>query len=360
MATDATVPPLMIGSVASYFPLHSLRVPPGRFRRSWPDAVAAVIVQQVDEPTAEQTLRLSIRALSPIGDGVSSVVREMYEENPYPRWVTALSLSSDISFDEKMKLMFPRAAFDPLGKAEVDILIAGCGTGRHAVETARLYRGARILAIDLSLASLAHAKRKTDELGLANIEFGQADILQLGNLGRRFDVIESIGVLHHLHDPLEGWRTLIGLLRPGGFMCIGLYSALARQGVSAARAHIAERGYRATAHDIRRFRQEIFGLGDDAPAKSLSRSSDFFATSSCRDLCFHVNEQRTTIPAIKEFLAANDLAFIGFPADLAMTDLDCWHEFETKRPTAFLTMYQFWVQKRAAGGKENEGPANVV
>jgi SAM-dependent methyltransferase len=357
MASDETVPPLMIGSVATYFPLHTLQVSPDRFKRSWPDIVARVVVQQVDEPATERALRLSIPALSPISEGVSSLVREMYEENPYPRWVTALSLDSDLSFDEKMKLMFPHATFVPLGKADVDILIAGCGTGRHAVEIARLYRGAKILAIDLSLASLAHARRKTNELGLGNIEFGQADILEFGCLGRSFDVIESVGVLHHLREPLKGWRVLIGLLRPGGFMSIGLYSALARQGVSAARALIAERGYGATVHDIRRFRQEIYGLEDGAPAKSLSQSSDFFTTSSCRDLFFHVEEHPTTIPAIKEFLAASDLAFIGFdcpmraeyaerfPADRAMTDLDCWHEFEVERPNAFRAMYQFWVQK---------------
>ena len=254
----------------------------------------------------------------------------------------------------------------------MDILVAGCGTGRHAIEIARLYRGAKILAIDLSLASLAYAKRKTSELGLENIEFGQADMLELESLGRSFDVIELVGVLHHLRDPLKGWRVLLGLLRPGGFMSIGLYSALARQGVTAARALIAERGYRATAHDIRRFRQDIFGLEDGAPAKSPSQSSDFFATSSCRDLFFHVEEHCTTIPDIKDFLAANDLSFIGFdgpmrgeyaerfPEDRAMTDLDCWHTFELERPTAFLTMYQFWIQKSAARDGASRDPRNVT
>ena len=360
LATDDRVPALMIGSVASYFPLHSLEVSADRFKRAWSDDVRRVVVQQVDEPAAEQSLRLSIPALSPIAEGTSSLVREMYEENPYPPWVTALSLSSDLSFDEKMKLMFPHVAFEGLGKVDVDILVAGCGTGRHAIETARLYRGARILAIDLSLASLAYAMRKAGESGLPNLEFGHADILELGKLGRSFDIIESVGVLHHLSDPLEGWRALISLLRPGGFMKIGLYSALARQGVAAAKALIESRGYRATAHDIRRFRQDVFGLDDGAAARSLTRSSDFYATSSCRDLFFHVQEHRTTIPAIKEFLGANDLTFIGFdgpmraeyaerfPADPAMTDLDCWDQFETERPSTFLAMYQFWVQKRPA------------
>ncbi len=43
----------------------------------------------------------------------------------------------------------------------VDVLIAGCGTGQHAIETAQRFSGARVLAIDLSLTSLAYAKRKT-------------------------------------------------------------------------------------------------------------------------------------------------------------------------------------------------------
>jgi 2-polyprenyl-3-methyl-5-hydroxy-6-metoxy-1,4-benzoquinol methylase len=51
-------------------------------------------------------------------------------------------------------------------------------------------------------------------LGLENIEFAQADILELGSLGRSFDIIESVGVLHHLHDPLEGWRVLLALRGP--------------------------------------------------------------------------------------------------------------------------------------------------
>ncbi len=180
MAAGETAPPLLIGSVATYFPLHSLQLTPGRFKRAGPDAVAHIVVQQVDEPATERSLRVSMPALTPIREGVSSLVREMYEENPYPRWVTALSLASALSFDEKMKLTFPLAAFDPLGKADVDILVAGCGTGRQAVEIARLYRGAKILAVDLSLASLAHAKRKSNELGLGDITFGQADILELG------------------------------------------------------------------------------------------------------------------------------------------------------------------------------------
>jgi len=53
--------------------------------------------------------------------------------------------------------------------------------------------------------------RKTKELKLSNIEYAQADIMELGSFERRFDLIECSGVLHHLGDPLAGWRILVDL-----------------------------------------------------------------------------------------------------------------------------------------------------
>ena len=57
----------------------------------------------------------------------------------------------------------------------------------------------------------------------------QADILHLHHLGKEFDIIESTGVLHHMDEPMVGWKALVDLLKPGGLMKIGLYSDLARQ-----------------------------------------------------------------------------------------------------------------------------------
>ena len=110
------------------------------------------------------------------------------------------------------------------------------------------------------------------------------------------------GVLHHLGDPWQGWRALLTLLRPGGVMQVGLYSKLARQNVVAARALIAERGYRPVPEDIRRCREEILAAADGSLLKSASTFSDFFTTNECRDLIFHVQEHQMTLPQIKAFL----------------------------------------------------------
>ena len=219
---------------------------------------------------------------------------------------------------------------------------------------------ANILAVDLSLASMAYASRKARELGLSNIAFGQADIMQLGRLSQRFDIVESSGVLHHLGDPEAGWRVLVSLLKPNGLMRISLYSEIARSIVVAAREFIAAQGYASTIEDIRRFRQDVLALPADHPVKAISFGRDFFSASECRDLAFHVQEQRFTLPRVKAFLAENQLEFLGFDVDLdalnkytaqcpddrARIDLDHWHLFEQANPDVFSGMYQFWVQKR--------------
>src|SRR5258708_14463368 len=130
-----------------------------------------------------------------------------------------------------------------------------------------------MLAVDLSLASLGYARRKSEELGLT-IAYAQADILELerdlDKGGRQFDLIERLGVLHRLADPWAGWVTLLSLLRPGGFMLLGLYSETARRPIVAARARIAERG----AEDIRSFRQELIQSDDSQAYASILESED--------------------------------------------------------------------------------------
>ena len=69
--------------------------------------------------------------------------------------------------------------------------------------------------------------------------------------------------------------------------------------------------------------------------------------STCRDMLFHVQEHRFTIPQIKEYLSQLGLTFRGFELNnlVALDSLDEWDIFEQKNPNTFLNMYQFWAQK---------------
>lgn len=355
--SGAAVAPVWISAVAAYRPLHSLRLEV-LLDRNWPLSIEALLTQQIGEPREEESLRAAIPRLTLIEDDVSMRVKEQYEQNPYPRWVAAAAVAPR-ALDTDLKEKFPQARFRPLGRAAgLDILIAGCGTGQHAIETTRQFTGARTLAVDLSRASLAYAMRMTRPLGLP-IAYAEADILKLDEIGRSFDVIEASGVLHHLADPLGAWRRLLALLRPGGVMNVGLYSELGRRHVLHGRAFIAAQGHVPTADGIRQCRQDIMARPDDPLLREIAGAVDFFSLSGCRDLLFHVQEHRLTLPEIGAFIAEEQLTFIGFetsaavqrayrtifPNDPAMIDLDQWHAFEVENPRAFSAMYQFWVQK---------------
>ncbi|MGC2452072.1 MAG: methyltransferase [Pseudolabrys sp.] len=348
---------MQIAALAMYAPLHTLPCASVLLERKWNPLIDAVLTQQLREPAQERQLRDLIPRLTQIEDEVSQRVRQQYEENPYPRWVHIAGQVAPMPIDQYLRDQFPTAAFTPLGKTSaLDMLIAGCGTGQVAIGSVQKHEGAQALAIDLSLTSLCYARRKTPAELASRIDYAQADILKLGSIDRSFDVIDACGVLHHMADPLAGWRILLSLLRPGGLMHLAFYSDVGRGDVAAARMFIAERKFGATPHDIRRCRQELLAT----PLASVTRFTDFFTTSECRDLLFHVHEARVTIPVIKDFIRENGLKFIGFEFDLpvlmrqraqfaaagwSLADLDRWQEVETKYPDTFSGMYQFWVQK---------------
>ena len=358
--SGAPVSELWLAAFAAYCPLTSLSAANLLAQRRWSDPVTKLMTQQVREIEQERQLFASVPRLTAIGEGTSHAVRQQYEENPYPRWIKASPVGQPTTLAAHLREQFPLVDSRLLPPAEAsEILIAGCGTGQHSIEVARQFKGARVLAIDLSLTSLSYAMRKTRELSLKNIEYAQADILQLGTLGRQFDVIEASGVLHHLAEPMVGWRALLSLLRPGGFMRLGLYSKLARRDLTAARALIAQRDYGSSPEEIRDCRQEIASVGENTVLARVAEWGDFFCTSTCRDLLFHVTEHQLTLLEISAFLRQNQLQFLGFmlpratqesfrrrfPDDTTMTNLSNWHTFETENPTTFREMYEFWVRK---------------
>jgi SAM-dependent methyltransferase len=323
--------------------------------------VSALLRQQIAEPAEELRLRATLPRLTEIANATSQAVRAQYEENPYPRWSRNAPVGTQRTVDDYMARRFPLAPFKPIGKPRLDYLVAGCGTGQQVMDVLQTFSNVSLTAIDLSLASLAYAQRATSPIGTHDVAFGQADILELGRLGRQFDVVDSSGVLHHMADPLAGWRVLLSLLPARGLMRIALYSTLARRHIVAAQRLIAERGWPSDAGGIRAARQAILALPDDAPERHVTSGIDFFTLSECRDLLFHVQEHTFDIPALAAFLSDNGLAFLGFevppavahayarrfPADPAMTDLSNWHAFEQDNLDTFIGTYQFWLQKPA-------------
>ena len=304
-------------------------------------------------------------------DATGNAVAAQYEANPYPRWgwVQPPLAGAVRAFLDRIANGSEAPPPDQLpgggwAGGPLSILIAGCGTGRQAVEAAHAYApNARLLAFDFSRPSLRYAAMKARRHRLDSIRFRQADILDFPAFEPPFDapvdLIECIGVLHHLADPFAGWRILLDRLRPGGLMYVGLYSATARRGLTALRERLAGDGIDPADPDtIREVRARILAEPEDDFEHALADSADFYTLSEVRDLLFHAHEQPLTLEAIGAFLEDEALeflhmdlrphiadAFAAAQGESEALNLKAWADFERDNPDTFDGMYLFWVRK---------------
>lgn len=303
-----------------------------------------------------------ITRLAPFADETSRRVARQYETNPYPRWQ-----SLHVSQAGAMKAMLSRF-FTPDRLAFMDgpfdVLVAGAGTGKQALQSAFAYGPeARVLATDLSAASLGYAQSMAERYHVENVAFMVADILDLDRLDRQFDIIECVGVLHHMADPWAGWRKLLSRLEPGGLMYVGLYSAIARADIRALRDAPDYPGPDCDDSAARAWRAQLLDRPAGTPGGGLVLSRDFYTLHEFRDLALHPAEQHVTLDEIARFLDENGLAFRGFTLDPLVLQafasehpdsewpgsLADWQAFERAQPRVFETMYRFWCERLLPG-----------
>ena len=148
-------------------------------------------------------------------------MKRQYEENPFPRWRFTLRPIKGNDINE-----FTNRYSDTFFK-KPEILIAGCGTGQQAMAWSA-YKDSKIYAVDLSSESLAYAIRKAKEKNIKNINFYHLDLLDIGLLNKKFDLIISTGCLHHMEKPEDGLESLVNVLKPEGLIYLGLYSKRGR------------------------------------------------------------------------------------------------------------------------------------
>lgn len=322
-----------------------------------PRALRAVLRDELDARRIEAARADNLGRLTAVTDPTSRRVADQYTKDPYPRWLS-LQAPEPGGAKDRMRVHFTADELAVID-GRCDVLIAGAGTGRQAVQSAIGYgSGSQVLAIDLSAPSLAYGARMADALGVANLRFAIGDIQCLDEIDSRFDVIECVGVLHHMVDPYAGWRALLGRLRPGGLMLIGLYSAISRRVIRAQSENPDWPGPNADDDGLRAYRRRLMqgGFGEDAFA--LTKTIDFFTKSGFRDLALHVSERTCAIPEIGDFMTAHGLEFHGFslpddtlrayadafPGDGPPGTLEHWWAFEQANPRTFSGMYLFWCR----------------
>lgn len=154
---------------------------------------------------------------------VGKKVRAFYEDCSFPGYD---DFDTPLELVEKAKRGTYARLLDeqlPLG---VRILDAGCGTGQLSIFLSMVHR--TVVGADFSSASLAKAYEFKRRFDLKHVFFVQMDLFAPALRPESFDYVFSNGVLHHTADAYGAFQNLCALLKPTGYITIGLYNTYGR------------------------------------------------------------------------------------------------------------------------------------
>ncbi len=199
---------------------------------------------------------------------------------------------------------------------EIRILDAGCGTGVGTEYLLHLNPAARVVGIDISTQALQIAQKRCDRYN--RLELHHLNIYEAARLPGQFDLINCVGVLHHLEHPQKGLQALAEKLAPGGIMHIFVYGELGRWEITLMQQAIAllqdpnQADYRAGVQIGRK----LFEILPETN-RLAKREKERWALENHRDECFadmyvHPQEIDYNIYTLFELIESVDLEFVGF------------------------------------------------
>ena len=249
-------------------------------------------------------------------DEITSRIRDMYEQFPYPAGNPVNRVGNDVD------LALSYQALRPERKGPAQVLDAGCGRGLGILGAATLQPKVRFLGVDINRVALAEATAAAKQRGLQNASFQESDLMQLDGFDvppGGFDMVHSSGVIHHLSDPATGLARLREVLAPHGVINLMVYAKHGREPLMQ------------TAEAISQLLPDDMPLQDKVqPAREVAALAKhhvlagtvFENTLEVNDVEFvdrllNVNETSYDIPKLSEVLEAAGLRFLRWiePAD---------------------------------------------
>jgi SAM-dependent methyltransferase len=167
---------------------------------------------------------LGCGAAYPIADGVPRMLPRGAHDGPATSYAWTKFDTAIPEYERNfLDLIQPLDMGAFMGKLVLD---AGCGFGRHAFFAARY--GAEVVAMDSSPEACASAFENLKDLSRAHVI--QGDIHHPPLRRAQFDLVFSMGVLHHLPEPRQAFAALHEMVRPGGRLSLWVYGP--RQGLT--------------------------------------------------------------------------------------------------------------------------------
>jgi SAM-dependent methyltransferase len=223
-------------------------------------------------------------------------VREFYLRAPFPNYPPHDSYSG-------LRARAGRSEFVQLLDRSIDgdaaIAELGCGTGQLGLYLATA--GRRVVGCDLSRASLQLAVAAAQRYRVEDsVRFIESDLRAPGLRERAFDVVIASGVLHHTPDPRASFGAVTRLLKPGGFVVIGLYNSFARLPLR-----------------LRRAVHRLTGKAPFDPVLRDRKAEPARREAWLRDQYEHPEEHRHTLGEVQRWFRENEVEYVrAYPSPL--------------------------------------------
>jgi 2-polyprenyl-3-methyl-5-hydroxy-6-metoxy-1,4-benzoquinol methylase len=223
--------------------------------------------------------------------GVTHRVREFYEEVPFPSYNDFDTIDRFVKkADEGVFARLLRKQL-PAGLKVVEI---GCGTGQLSNYLAAT-TGSSVYATDMTHASLRLGNDFARRNGINGVRFIQMNLFKPAISPESMDVLVSNGVLHNTYDPKKAFLRIMQLVKPGGYVILGLYNHIGRLRT-----------------DLRRFWVKLLGRRmlflDPYLRKDISAAR---REAWIRDQYFHPQETKHSMSEMLAWFAEANVSFVS-------------------------------------------------
>ncbi|MES1021465.1 class I SAM-dependent methyltransferase [Gloeocapsa sp. BRSZ] len=247
---------------------------------------------------------------------ISSAVQRLYDTYPFPPEPLLDSPPPGYNWRWNWIAAYNFCTGQKPNKQDIRILDAGCGTGVGTEYLVHLNPKASVIGIDLSAGALAVARDRCARSGADRVEFHHLSLYDVAQLPGEFDLINCVGVLHHLEDPIRGIQALAAKLAPGGVMHIFVYGELGRWEIQLMQKAIALLQQQGDYQDGVQIGRKIFASLPDNN-RLVKREKERWSLENQRDANFadmyvHPQEIDYNVETLFELIDASGLEFLGF------------------------------------------------